>query len=492
MIPSINQMEILQAYLAGSILRSLFDGAVVIIALLILENIPLSITHRVRHHIYKVSMILLLFTSVAGEALVSYSGKLIQWIPYLDRTSSFIELINYVWLAGVGILAFRWLLSEALIRRLRTKASSLWPTAWKKLIDQCYASIHSGFRPRLLHHQGVGSAFVAGMIRPVVIFPTAWVNRLSAEEAECVLLHELAHLNARDHMMNLVCAISEILLFFNPASHFIIGRIRIQREICADESVIRKTQNPVSYARLLVNLGESTLPSPALTFGSVPRQLTIRIKEILQPGKQVIRSGSSYALVVLCLFGAWTVGLYQPSAKSLAIHHIPQNEQCNASNEILATVHPNRAITTKRTIAISRKMSNIKLSNPSIELNQSNPTVEDEFVTNDDAQSTDYGIDLSTQDRFSIPHEIMNEIHSLRDSVHAVILFDNDEAADHDAGSTVRRIQESRIFSQDKEIRSLFGNPRKAVRYIMIKDQTKTIMSYSSGYQQIYQISTIN
>ncbi|MFN8330784.1 MAG: hypothetical protein U0T81_06135 [Saprospiraceae bacterium] len=113
MIPSINQMEILQAYLAGSILRSLFDGAVVIIALLILENIPLSITHRVRHHIYKVSMILLLFTSVAGEALVSYSGKLIQWIPYLDRTSSFIELINYVWLAGVGILAFRWLLSEA-------------------------------------------------------------------------------------------------------------------------------------------------------------------------------------------------------------------------------------------------------------------------------------------------------------------------------------------------------------------------------------------
>lgn len=137
-------------------------------------------------------------------------------------------------------------------------------------------------------------------------------------------------------------------------------------------------------------------------------------------------------------------------------------------------------------------MSNIKLSNPSIELNQSNPTVEDEFVTNDDAQSTDYGIDLSTQDRFSIPHEIMNEIHSLRDSVHAVILFDNDEAADHDAGSTVRRIQESRIFSQDKEIRSLFGNPRKAVRYIMIKDQTKTIMSYSSGYQQIYQISTIN
>ena len=128
-------------------------------------------------------------------------------------------------------------------------------TAWKKLIDQCYASIHSGFRPRLLHHQGVGSAFVAGMIRPVVIFPTAWVNRLSAEEAECVLLHELAHLNARDHMMNLVCAISEILLFFNPGESFLLlAESEFQREICADESVIRKDTKPVSYARLLVNL----------------------------------------------------------------------------------------------------------------------------------------------------------------------------------------------------------------------------------------------
>ena len=82
-------------------------------------------------------------------------------------------------------------------------------------------------------------------------------------------------------------------------------------------------------------------------------------------------------------------------------------------------------------------MSNIKLSNPFIELKPNNPTVEDEFVTNDDAQSTDYGIDLSTQDRFSIPSWNHEWNTPLRDSVHAVILFDNDEAADHDAGSTV-------------------------------------------------------
>lgn len=492
MSPNINQLEILQEYIAGSILRSLFDGAIAIIALLIFENISLSINNRVRHHIYKVSLILLLFTSIAGEALVSYSGKLIHWIPNLYHTSALIGLINYAWMAGVGVLAFRWILSEALIRRLKTKASNLWPPAWKKLIDRCYASINSGLRPKLLHYQGVGSAFVAGMIRPVVIFPTAWVNRLSADEAECVLLHELAHLNAKDHMMNLVCAISEILLFFNPACHFIIGRIRIQREICADESVIQKTKDPVFYARLLVNLGETTLPSPALTFGSVPRQLTIRIKEILQPGKQVIRSRSSFALVVLCLFGAWTVGLYQPPVSSLANNHLPHDEQCNESKEVFATAHAKRASAFKPTVTISRKISNVKLSKPYIELKHSNPTVEEEFVSNDEALSTEYGIEIGPQDRFSIPHEIMNEINSLRDSVHAVILFDSDEADEQATGSTVRRIQESRIFSQDKDIRSLLANPRKSVRYIMIKDQTKTIMSYSSGYQQIYQISTIN
>ena len=111
---------------------------------------------------------------------------------------------------------------------------------------------------RLLASPDVRVPIAAGFIERAIIFPRSVLAELSPEEFEQVLCHELAHLRRWDDWTQLLQAVGQAVLFFNPVVQWIGRRLEIEREIACDLWVVSATGKARPYAACLTHLHELT------------------------------------------------------------------------------------------------------------------------------------------------------------------------------------------------------------------------------------------
>lgn len=167
---------------------------------------------------------------------------------------------------------------------------------WTRLAREMRVRLRVRFRIAA----GDGSPFSYGLVRPVVIVPLALLLRLSEDEAEAIVAHELGHIRRYDHLVNAAQVACETLLFFNPFVWWISARIREEREHCADDDAVRAS-DPVLYARALYRAASA--PVPALAAGASGTRLEPRIARILGE-----RRRASVAVLALLLAAALATG----------------------------------------------------------------------------------------------------------------------------------------------------------------------------------------
>ncbi len=163
-----------------------------------------------------------------------------------------------------------------------------------------------------------------GFIKPIIVFPVALVNQLSAEQTEAILLHELAHIKRNDYLLNILLCIVQSFLFFNPAIWLMKREINKYREQCCDDLVLDKTQHKLAYAHALLLIEESRSTQLTLSLASNGKKYTLlnRIKRIInmktnQPSPQNKFILLLLAMIVIGLTVAWNL----PVKK--AIKHLP-------------------------------------------------------------------------------------------------------------------------------------------------------------------------
>jgi hypothetical protein len=94
--------------------------------------------------------------------------------------------------------------------------------------------------PRLAVIDGLRSTpFVAGFVRPVVVFSAEARAALDDAEARAVLAHELAHVRHRDTAINLLLELSRVVLFFSPFFARLAARYRVEVENARDVDACR-------------------------------------------------------------------------------------------------------------------------------------------------------------------------------------------------------------------------------------------------------------
>jgi GWxTD domain-containing protein len=127
---------------------------------------------------------------------------------------------------------------------------------------------------------------------------------LSPTQIESILLHELAHIQRHDYLINTVQRCVEGLLFYHPAVWWISTVIRAEREHCCDDIVVSISGDPHEYARALAALEQNRF-SPAAV-AATGGSLVKRIHRLLYPGT----SGTwapFVAVLILVLTAAATV-----------------------------------------------------------------------------------------------------------------------------------------------------------------------------------------
>ena len=191
--------------------------------------------------------------ATAAADAASEVANAVPAVSQARATDRWAEVFAWVWLCGVGVMAVRAGIAAWFVRNLRKTAkpwlNDEWQLALRRWCDEL--GIRRGIRLCTTLLNDVPA--VVGHFKPMILLPAALVTRLSPEQLEAVILHELMHVRRHDFLVNLLQVLCETLLFFHPAAWWVSRAIRREREHCCDDFASERT-GKISYAKTLMKL----------------------------------------------------------------------------------------------------------------------------------------------------------------------------------------------------------------------------------------------
>jgi len=116
----------------------------------------------------------------------------------------------------------------------------------------------------------------------VLLWPRAIGERLTNEQVEAVLAHELCHLERRDNLAALLHLLVQTVFWFHPLVWWIGAQLITERERACDEEVIRRGSERETYAESILKTCQFFIESPlACVSGVTGSDLKKRIEEIM-------------------------------------------------------------------------------------------------------------------------------------------------------------------------------------------------------------------
>lgn len=314
--------------LGWTLLHSLWQGLfVVLVTIIILRLVPQRLS-SVRYGVSVGALAAIIIASVVTFILAlpahheeSQTAALAQpfYFVYADNHSpvastwlvqaeSFINhyasAISLAWSVGALLFSLRLLAGWFFITRLRQQAIPL-GSPWTSVMDQLAAQLSLSRTVQLAESATLHAPVAIGYLKPMILVPTGMLTGLTPEEAETILLHELAHIRRHDYLVNIIQSVFESLLFFNPFVWMISAIIRREREHCCDDAVVAYHGNPLAYAYALTRLEEVRLThsSLALSLAENKNQLLNRIKRIMEKSAKQYSNRDKIVPVVLLMTG---------------------------------------------------------------------------------------------------------------------------------------------------------------------------------------------
>ena len=151
---------------------------------------------------------------------------------------------------------------------------------------------------------------VWGLFRPVILLP-ADADEWEPEQQRAVLLHELAHIQRQDWLMQTIAHITCAVYWFNPLLWFAARRMRAESERACDDHVLNAGYQSTDYAQHLLDIVRNVKalhPAPRTTVAMVrPSKIEGRLRTILaehrnrRPVTKVVVGIGLFALVCFAI-----------------------------------------------------------------------------------------------------------------------------------------------------------------------------------------------
>jgi uncharacterized protein (TIGR03435 family) len=181
-----------------------------------------------------------------------------------------------IWLCGFLAITFswarRWLQIRSAVRAAAPVSSPITLLAEVPVLST----------PRLLEPG------VFGIFRPVLLLPESITGRLSTQQLDTILAHEMCHVRRRDNLTAAIHMVVEAIFWFHPAVWWIKARLLEERERACDEAVLQSGNEAELYAESILNVCKFYVESPLTCVSGVTgSDLKQRIVRIMT--KQVAR-----------------------------------------------------------------------------------------------------------------------------------------------------------------------------------------------------------
>lgn len=231
-----------------------------------------------------------------------------------NRHTEFYCALTTVWLLGAIAFTARWMIRRRRFARSlrgdRMITSGREFDALKRAQSWLFVNREIG----LVASSQICEPGVWRIRRPVIVLPEGVAGRLSDEEIEAVMTHELVHVLHRDNLIGSLQMIVCSLLWFHPLAWLIDRRLLAEREMWCDETVIRLGGEPKLYATSLWKVVQFGLGWPVAGVSRASgSNLTRRIERMLTSNNQfettIARRAAAYASFLVLALLSVAVGL---------------------------------------------------------------------------------------------------------------------------------------------------------------------------------------
>ena len=225
-------------------------------------------------------------------------------IPTSFRDIATLALI--VWAGGAVLLLARLAQSFWRVVQLRRSARSLHNERHQILLEQVGRRLGVHPVPQLLVSTRAITPIAAGFVRPVVIMPERIVGAVGDDEVCDVLVHEVAHIKRRDHLIVVLQSLARALYWPIVSVHGLNRELeRVREDLC--DNFVLEHRDPLCYGETLLHIAELLLDSRPMgaTVGILHwhGELERRIAGLLDPGRsKLTRTSRGFACAMMFLF----------------------------------------------------------------------------------------------------------------------------------------------------------------------------------------------
>jgi beta-lactamase regulating signal transducer with metallopeptidase domain len=301
-----------------AVLNWLWQGCVVAVASFVMLHVLERASANLRCVVCWAALLLIVVlpvlplqpTAPSPEALSSTRGDAIVSLPDAWWTSSL--GLFAVWIAWASVWFVRFVSAIVVLRRARAR-SRAFPSHVEAVLPHWTRVRFEGRGATVVLSDSVTTAAVLGWGAPMIAVTPSLVGTLDAGELDRVLIHEWAHVQRRDDIINLLQIVIRIMIGWHPAVWWIERRLQVEREVACDEMTVAISGSPKSYAQCLMKLaslrgtGRAMQAAPAVFTASGLRR---RVAKIVSPHPLIapVWSRSIAAAIVFTLF-AMSVGV---------------------------------------------------------------------------------------------------------------------------------------------------------------------------------------
>lgn len=165
-----------------------------------------------------------------------------------------------------------------------------------------------------------------GARRPRILLP-AFFAAMPRDRQQAVALHELLHARRADWLWLLAEEALKAVLFFHPAVHWLVDRVRVAREQWIDAEVVRRLGAREAYLESLVEVARYASSSRAVPAAALLRESHLRervdllLKEVrMSRTRTCVHVALTAAAVLLAVsWAASALPLQAPAAKEAGV-----------------------------------------------------------------------------------------------------------------------------------------------------------------------------
>jgi TonB family protein len=166
-------------------------------------------------------------------------------------------------------------------------------------------------RARFLVTDETDTPATCGLRQPVILLPTGFES-MDPERQRAIAAHELVHARRGDWLPLVLEEMLKAVLFFHPAVHWLVGRVRLAREQAVDAAVVERLGAREVYLESLVEVARSGLRARAVPAAPFLRESHLRervdllLKEVVMSRVRTqLNAGLTAAAILLAV--SWAV-----------------------------------------------------------------------------------------------------------------------------------------------------------------------------------------